>query len=318
MRRSQSLSSAVRAVRFLAVLTLASCASSPPVRPLDDPSSVPPPLPDQSLERATAEAAGESTDPESVEAESAVGASRRGTGWLGVELAATSNGEPGVLIRGVVPDSPAARAGLMTGDRIVTIDGAHVSRPGDVVAIVQGHRSGDRLGFVLFRGGAERLLSATLEPLPNEEGLMRKHYVESDAPSLSGLTAIQGSVAPSLSALRGRVVVVEFWATWCVPCRIMAPVLSDWNERYSARGLNVLGITSDPTDLALDAAQRHGMSYALFTDGSGETQRAYRAFALPTLFVIDRKGVVRDVMVGFSTERLRSIEGLVERLLAER
>jgi peroxiredoxin len=98
----------------------------------------------------------------------------------------------------------------------------------------------------------------------------------------------------------------------------MAPVLSDWADRYGARGLNVLGVTGDPVDVALDAAQRHGMSYALFFDETGSTQRAYRAYALPTLFVIDRRGVVRDVMVGFSTVRLRAIEGLVERLLAEK
>jgi thiol-disulfide isomerase/thioredoxin len=316
VRRSVSLSSAVRVLTLWMCASCASCASAPPVRPLDDPKSAEPALSDPSLEQATARAAGESTEPDGPAGLSQT--LQQGSGWLGVELAAPANGEVGVLVRGVVPDSPAERAGLRTGDRIVTIDGAHVSRPGDVSAIVRGHRAGDRLGLVLHRAGAERLLSATLEPLPNEEGLMQKQYVDSDAPSLSGLTAIQGSVAPSLTALRGRVVVVEFWAGWCVPCRILAPVLSDWSDRYGARGLNVLGVTGDPADLALDAAQRHGMSYALFTDGTGATQQAYRAYALPTLFVIDRKGVVRDVMVGFSTERLRSIEGLVERLLAER
>jgi len=68
--------------------------------------------------------------------------------------------------------------------------------------------------------------------------------------------------------------------------------------------------------VAADAARHQSMTYSLFSDGSGATTRAYRAFALPTLFVVDRQGIVRDVMVGFSSERLREIEGLIQRLLA--
>jgi thiol-disulfide isomerase/thioredoxin len=222
-----------------------------------------------------------------------------------------------VLVRGVVPESPAERAGLAPGDLILMIEGERVDRPGDLIAFVAAHRAGDDVGVVLRRAGADRLFSVKLEPLPNDEALLQKRYVDNDAPLLSGLTTVQGSVAPSLRSLRGRVVVVEFWANWCLPCRIMAPVLSDWSDRYGARGLDVLGVTGDPVATALDAAKHHGMSYAVFSDENGATQRAYRAYALPTLFVIDRKGVVRDVMVGFSTPRLRAIEGLVERLLAE-
>ena len=242
----------------------------------------------------------------------------QGGGWLGVELAAPSDGQTGVLVRGVVPDSPAARAGLASGDLLLLIDGKSVERPGDVIDRVSARAPGERLALVLRRSGTERLVSATLERLPSDEALMRKRYVDERAPNLSALTAIQGSVSPSLVSLRGRVVLVEFWATWCVPCHIIAPVLSGWSDRYSARGLEVIGVTGDPASVAADAAQRHGMSYSLFSDESGATQRAYRAFALPTLFVIDRRGVVRDVMVGLSSERLRAVESLVERLLAER
>jgi thiol-disulfide isomerase/thioredoxin len=295
------------------------CASSPPVRPLDGAkaASAAPTAEDLSLDRAASAAVSAGSAEPGSRTEPEAGASDR-PGWLGVELAAPPADELGVLVRGVVPGSPAERAGLAAGDLLLMIDGRAVERPGDVIALVSAHAPGERAAIVLRRGGAERLVAATLEPQPNDEALMQKRYVDSRAPGLSGLTTIQGSLPPSLVPLRGRVVVVEFWATWCVPCHVMAPVLSEWNDRYAARGLHVLGVTGDSPQLAADAAQRHGMSYSLFTDESGATQRAYRAYALPTLFVIDRRGVVRDVMVGFSSERLRAIEGLLERLLAER
>jgi thiol-disulfide isomerase/thioredoxin len=226
--------------------------------------------------------------------------------------------EPGVLVRGVIPGSPAERAGLANNDVIVSVEGVTVGRPAELIAEIAGRHAGDRVAVAFQRGGADRLVAVTLEPLPNEESMMQRRYLGAPAPAFGELKTVQGSVDPDLGSLRGKVVVLEFWASWCAPCRLTAPLLTAWNDRHGAEGLRVLGVTSDPVELAAHGAAEASMSYAVFSDTSGATIRGYRAFALPTLFVIDRRGVVRDVMVGLSTARLRQIDHLLVELLAER
>jgi thiol-disulfide isomerase/thioredoxin len=253
------------------------------------------------------------SDPE--EGEAAGEPAPDGPGWLGVELAARLPDEPGVALRDVTPDSPAERAGLAAGDVILTIDGEAVTRPGDVVRLIGQRRAGARVALGFRRGETDRLAGVVLAARPDMDELLRKTYVGSPAPSFTGLAAVQGSVAPSVAALRGKVVVIEFWASWCVPCRMTAPKLNGWHDRWRAEGLEVLGVTTDPAVLASQATVEFGIRYPVATDESGKTSRAWRALSIPTLFVIDRTGVVREVVVGYSTQRLAEAERMVEKLV---
>jgi len=238
-------------------------------------------------------------------------------GWLGVELAKREGAEPGVLIRSVMHGSPAERAGIVDGDVVLSIDGDNVAQPTELRQHVMLALAGSRISLGVLRGNETRLFAVELEAAPNDDELMRKNYVGVRAPDFGALDAVQGSITPSLPALKGRVVVLEFWASWCGVCHVMAPTLNEWNDRYSAQGLTVLGVTNDPVDVAGRTAGQLGMGYPLASDGTGKMLRAYRAYALPTLFVIDKQGNVRDVLIGYSTPRLREIEALVRKLIAE-
>ncbi len=239
----------------------------------------------------------------------------KGPGWLGVELAAQPPTEAGVMVRDVVPHSPAQAAGLSAGDILISIDGEVVSRPGDVVRLIAQRRAGARVAVAFRRGDADRLAAVVLEARPDLDEQMRKTYVGAPAPSFRSLTTVQGSVPADVSALKGKVVIVEFWASWCVPCRLSAPKLNAWHERWKAEGLEVLGVTTDPATFATQAALEFGIHYSIASDESGQTSRAYRALSIPTLFVIDRSGVVRDVVVGYSSDRLAQTEQLVQELV---
>jgi peroxiredoxin len=258
------------------------------------------------------------TPPDATEA-AEVTPARGGPGWLGVELAKREGADAGagVLIRSVMRASPAERAGLASGDVVMNIDGENVNAPTELRARVVKAQAGARVSLGVLRGTETRLFAVDLEAAPNDDELMRKNYVGSRAPDFGALDTVQGSITPSLPALKGRVVVLEFWASWCGVCHVMAPTLNGWHDRYSAQGVTVLGVTNDPVDVAGRTAGELGMAYPLASDTTGNILRAYRAYALPTLFVIDKQGNVRDVLIGYSTPRLREIEALVRKLIAE-
>ncbi|HEV8246920.1 MAG TPA: redoxin domain-containing protein [Polyangiaceae bacterium] len=238
-----------------------------------------------------------------------------GPGWLGVELAAQPPPEVGVLVREVMPHSPAETAGLTAGDVLISIDGQVVAGPTDVVRLISERSAGKRVALAFRRGAVDRLVAAVLAARPDQDELMRKTYVGSPAPQFRSLTTVQGSVPGEVAGFKGKVLVVEFWASWCVPCRLSAPKLNAWHERWKAEGLEVLGVTTDPATSATQAAIDFGIRYSVASDQSGQTSRAYRAMSIPMLFVIDRAGVVRDVEVGYSTDGLARAERLVEELV---
>jgi thiol-disulfide isomerase/thioredoxin len=222
-----------------------------------------------------------------------------------------------VRVGHVVRGSPADKAGLREGDRVVRVAGAAVSRGADVVHAVSGHAVGETVDVAFTRAGHPQAAKVTLAPFPSQDDMMRMDLVGSFAPTWRDVEAVSGTFPSSVGAVRGRVVLLDFWATWCAPCRVVIPKLDALQARYGAQGLTVLGVsTEDTADVAL-FTQRMAMRYGVGVDKHAQTTRSYGVVSLPTLVVIDKRGVVRDVSVGYDSSADARLEAMVRSLLAE-
>jgi cytochrome c biogenesis protein CcmG, thiol:disulfide interchange protein DsbE len=113
------------------------------------------------------------------------------------------------------------------------------------------------------------------------------------------LPRLEGDASASLSDYRGRVVVLNFWASWCVPCRDESPLLQRWHERIRSRGGTVLGVNVlDVRSDALAFMREYRLAYPMLRDGSGDSGRAFGVVGYPETFVIDRRGRIVAVTRG--------------------
>jgi cytochrome c biogenesis protein CcmG, thiol:disulfide interchange protein DsbE len=122
-----------------------------------------------------------------------------------------------------------------------------------------------------------------------DDALARGERVKAAAFELPRLE--NGGEKASLSDYRGRVVVLNFWASWCDPCRDESPLLDRWHRRIEPRGGTVLGIDIlDVADDARDFVEEYGLDYPQLRDGEGKTLSEYGIVAYPETFVIDKRG----------------------------
>jgi peroxiredoxin len=128
-----------------------------------------------------------------------------------------------------------------------------------------------------------------------------------------------GGQAATLSAYRGKVVILNLWASWCGPCRAEMPAIQKVYAANRDRGLEVLAINSTIQDTAVDAqafAQNLSLTFPILLDPDGAVSRRYLLRALPSTFFIDRKGVIRTVVFG-GPMSAATVETKIEALLLE-
>jgi peroxiredoxin len=123
----------------------------------------------------------------------------------------------------------------------------------------------------------------------------------------------------SLAGLRGQVVLVNFWATWCAPCRQEMPLLDAIYRRYEPMGFTLLGVNVEPDSRLSERFLRDTpVTFPILFDPEERVSRLYSVAAMPSTVIIDRKGVVRYIHHGYKPGDENKYQDSVRTLIRER
>lgn len=142
--------------------------------------------------------------------------------------------------------------------------------------------------------------------------------VSKPAPPIS-LPELKSDQILSLESLRGRVVLLDFWASWCGPCRESLPLYQQLRDEFPRADFEVLAVNLDEEkDDALAFLKRFSLQFPLVRDAKGDVATAYALKGMPSSYLIDRSGVLRSRHVGFQTKDIAPLRSSIQALIAEK
>ncbi len=122
----------------------------------------------------------------------------------------------------------------------------------------------------------------------------------------------------NITDLKNKVVYVDFWASWCPPCKMSFPSLNQLHNELKDKGFEVVAINLDEEkDQAAEFLQNNPVGFSVGYDGEGKCPETYQVIAMPSSYIIDKKGIIREVHLGFDEDSPDKIRSAVLSLLSE-
>ena len=240
----------------------------------------------------------------------------RDKGWLGVGLTTTAvDGKELVAVETVFEGSPAETSGFVAGDVLLMFQGQAVTDIPQLVEAVGGTKPATKVTFRVRRGSKEFDVPLLLAIRPDRLGLLRGQFLDKPSPDFELKT--RGKAGPvSRKSLAGKVVIIDFWATWCGPCRATIPRLNALHRKYKGKGVVVLGVTDEETATVEKFLKSTKIEYPIGLDGDERgANKAFFVQAYPTLLLMDKEGVIRAVYIGASPGKMDKLEARIDELL---
>ena len=198
-------------------------------------------------------------------------------------------------VSGVHPESGCLAAGVVSGDLVIGIDGKDLVNVAQFQNVVKNAKVGSHVAIEIFREGKRIPLTVTLTERPDDISSLTGSAIGSKIAKFGNnfyKNAEKRQEAPKATLL-------DFWATWCGPCRQTLPVLEKMYNKYSSQGLEVIGISSEQKNTLLSFYKKqHASPYPLYRDADQGLWRRYGIHAVPTLMLLDANGYIKRVWSG--------------------
>ncbi len=232
--------------------------------------------------------------------------------WMGARV---DSAEGGVRVVAVLPDTPALRAGLHSGDLVVALDGdsSVVASSDQLIDAIQHRKVGDRAVLRVRRAGQDHELELTLvlEARPTPTQRLERAWTGKAIPGLGELPMLAGTL-PKLAA--GEILLVEVWGTYCRACRSLAPVLTALHGKRAKLGVHVLAVSSEQASRVRRFLMRQKLAYPVASDTGAQLSRKLQIEYIPTFLAI-QDGKLRAVHIGAgdAPEFFASVAAMVKR-----
>ena len=198
-------------------------------------------------------------------------------------------------VSGVHPESGCLAAGVVSGDLVIGIDGKDLVNVAQLQNVLKNAKVGSHVAIEIFREGKRIPLTVTLTERPDDISSLTGSAIGSKIAKFGDnfyKNAEKRQEAPKATLL-------DFWATWCGPCRQTLPVLEKMYNKYASQGLEVIGISSESKNTLLSFYKKqHASPYPLYRDADQGLWRRYGIHAVPTLMLLDSNGYIKRVWSG--------------------
>ncbi|HPW95069.1 MAG TPA: thioredoxin-like domain-containing protein [Fibrobacteraceae bacterium] len=219
--------------------------------------------------------------------------------WLGFSFKKEPyQNQMALVVEGVHPSSGALAAGLSNGDKVISVNEKQITSVGVVQDVLKKKKVGESISIRFIRDGKEQTAKIKLTDRPDDISNWTGSAIGSKMVDFGQNFYANGEKRQA----KPKVILLDFWATWCMPCRQTLPILERLYNKYAKEGLEVVGISKESLSVLKSFYQKNASVYPLYRDADFKFSNHYRITSVPTLMLLDQNGYIQKVWAGVPNE----------------